>query len=149
MPGHVGLLAVRADVVDAEAQLNHFEYFTLARLSEAPNRTLRSTELARQTSATLPRLSHVVRRLGQRRLIERFPCPEDARATNARLTPLGRDTVRETAPGHVATVRQAVIDALTPEQITQLTAIADAVLRRIDPDRALAARYDRPAKFDG
>jgi DNA-binding MarR family transcriptional regulator len=31
------------------------------------------TELAMQTNATLPRLSHVVRRLEDRGLVERFP----------------------------------------------------------------------------
>jgi hypothetical protein len=51
--------------------------------------------------------------------------------------------VRETAPGHVATVRQHVIDALTPEQITQLTAIADSILSTLDPDGTMAALYQR------
>ena len=46
-----------------DAQLTHFEYFVLAMLSEAPDRTLRMTHLAGQTNATLPRLSHVVKRL--------------------------------------------------------------------------------------
>jgi Transcriptional regulators len=100
----------------------HFEYFTLAMLSEAPDRTLRMTELARQTNATLPRLSHVVGRLADRGFIERFPCPEDRRATNARLTDAGWAKVQDAAPGHVATVRQHVVDALTCEQVTQLTA---------------------------
>src|SRR5512133_3721161 len=69
-----------------DAELSHFEYFVLAMLSESPERTLRMTALARRTNATLPRLSHVVRRLETRGLVERFPCPEDGRATNARLT---------------------------------------------------------------
>lgn len=122
-----------------DAQLTHFEYFVLAMLSEAPDRTLRMTHLAGQTNATLPRLSHVVKRLEERGLVERFPCPEDARATNARLTPRGWDKVRETAPGHVATVRASVIDALTPEQVDQLAAIGDAILDRVDPERRVAA----------
>jgi DNA-binding MarR family transcriptional regulator len=126
-----------------DAGLTHFEYYVLAMLSEAPDHTLRMTSLALQTNATLPRLSHVVRRLEDRGLVERFPCPEDARATNARLTPAGWDKVRETAPGHVATVRQHVIDALTPEQITQLTAIADSILSTLDPDGTMASLYQR------
>ena len=121
-----------------DAQLTHFEYFVLAMLSEAPDSTLRMTGLAAQTNATLPRLSHVVRRLEERGLVERFPCPEDARATNARLTPAGWDKVRATAPGHVATVRESVIDALTPEQVEQLAAIGDAILDRIDTERRVA-----------
>ena len=70
-------------------------------LSEAPERTLRMTALAQRTNATLPRLSHVVRRLEDRGLVERFPCPEDGRATNARLTAAGWDAVVAAAPGHV------------------------------------------------
>ena len=122
-----------------DAQLTHFEYFVLAMLSEAPDRTLRMTHLAGQTNATLPRLSHVVKRLEERGLVERVPCPEDARATNARLTPGGWDKVRETAPGHVATVRASVIDALTPEQVDQLAAIGEAILDRVDPERRVAS----------
>jgi DNA-binding MarR family transcriptional regulator len=126
-----------------DADLTHFEYFVLAVLSEAPEQTLRMTTLARTTNATLARLSHVVRRLEARGLVERFPCPQDRRATNARLTDAGRDTVTASAPGHVATVREHVIDALTPEQITQLTAITDAILGRLDPDGRLAAVHRR------
>jgi DNA-binding MarR family transcriptional regulator len=112
-------------------------------LSEAPDRTLRMTGLAAQTNATLPRLSHVVRRLEDRGLVERFPCPEDGRATNARLTSAGWQKVQEAAPGHVANVRQHVIDPLTPEQLGQLTAIADAMLQQLDPAGAMTAMYHR------
>lgn len=126
-----------------DAALTHFEYFTLAMLSESPERTLRMTALAMRTNATLPRLSHVIRRLEDRGLVERFPCPEDARATNARLTAAGWDKVRQTAPGHVATVRHHVIDALSPEQVEQLTSITDAILERLDPHGRMRAIYDR------
>lgn len=122
-----------------DAGLTHFEYFVLATLSEAPDRTLRMTHLAGHTNATLPRLSHVVRRLEERDLVQRFPCPDDARATNARLTAAGWDKVVQTAPGHVAVVRESVVDALTPEQVDQLTGIAEAILGRIDPDHRVAA----------
>src|SRR3954471_22511192 len=64
-----------------DAQLTHFDYYVLAMLSEAPGRTLRMTALAERTTATLARLSHVVQRLETRGLLERFPCPEDRRAT--------------------------------------------------------------------
>ena len=76
-----------------DAELTHFDYYALAMLSEAPQRTLRMTSLAAQTNATLPRLSHVIRRLEDRGLVERFPCPQDARATNVRLTPAGWNKV--------------------------------------------------------
>ena len=124
-----------------DADLTHFEYWVLAMLSEAPQRTLRMTALASRTSATLSRLSHVVTRLESRGLLERFPCPEDRRATNAQLTPAGWDLVVASAPGHLETVRTYVVDALTPRQIAQLTAIAGAILDRVDPDGAVLPQY--------
>lgn len=136
-----------------DAGLTHFEYYVLAMLSEAPERTLRMTALAAQTNATLPRLSHVVRRLEQRDLVERFPCPEDGRATNAHLTDAGWRTVQDTAPGHVATVRRHVVDVLSPEQVEQLATITDAILERLDPAGTMTALYRRhdedPAPREG
>lgn len=130
-----------------DAGVTHFEYYVLAMLSESDGQTLRMTSLAAQTNSTLPRLSHVVRRLEERGLVARFPCPEDARATNARLTEGGWDAIRAAAPGHVANVRDLVIDALDAEQVAQLGAIGDAILARLDPDRSMAVvytRYDSP-----
>jgi DNA-binding MarR family transcriptional regulator len=100
------------------------------------------TALAQRTNATLPRLSHVVRRLEGRGLVERFPCPEDGRATNARLTDGGWAAVVAAAPGHVETVRRHVLDPLTHEQLEQLRSIGDALLTRLDPDGAMTALYD-------
>jgi DNA-binding MarR family transcriptional regulator len=128
-----------------DADLTHFEYYVLAILSEAPERTLRMTTLAQATNATLARLSHVVQRLEKRELVERFPCPQDRRATNARLTTAGWEKVVASAPGHVDTVREMVIDALTPEQVTQLAGITEAILGRLDPDGKLYAVHKSPA----
>jgi DNA-binding MarR family transcriptional regulator len=126
-----------------DAGLMHFEYFVLAMLSEAPKRTLRMSALAAQTNSTPPRLSHVVRRLEERGLVERFPDADDARATNARLTAAGWRKVRQAAPGHVENVRHNVIDALAPEQVGQLAEVAEAILGRLDPDGSMAATYHR------
>ena len=120
-----------------DAGLTHFDYFTLAMLSEAPGRTLRMTTLAGRTNATLARLSNVVRRLEARGLVARVPCPDDRRATDVVLTDRGSDTVVETAPGHVDQVRSLVFDALNPTQVEQLRVIAEQLLVRLDPDHAM------------
>jgi DNA-binding MarR family transcriptional regulator len=147
----VGVVELLPGVLDSQlrrdAELSHFEYFVLAMLSESPQRTLRMTALAARTNATLPRLSHVVRRLEDRGLVERSTCPEDARATNARLTEAGWRKLQDTAPGHVATVRQHVIDALTPVQVEQLGEIAGAILDRLDPDGALRGRAGSAGEY--
>ena len=117
-----------------DADLTFYEYYVLAMLSESPQRTLQMSALAARTNATLSRLSHVVTRLADRGLVERLTCPQDRRATNARLTASGWAKVQESAPGHVATVREHVIDRLTVEQVRQLAAITGALLTSLDPD---------------
>lgn len=143
----VAVLELLPNVLDSQlrrdADLTNFDYYVLAMLSEADDRTLRMTALAAQTNAALPRLSHVVRRLEERGLVERLPCPEDKRATNARLTDAGMDKVASAAPAHVANVREHVIDALTPEQVEQLGDIADALLGRLDPSGRMTPMYRR------
>jgi DNA-binding MarR family transcriptional regulator len=142
----VAVVELLPGVLDSQLRtssgLTHFEYFVLAMLSEAPERTLRMTALAQRTNATLSRLSHVVERLEGRRLVDRFPCPEDGRASNAHLTDAGWDAVLAAAPGHVTTVRRNVLDPLTREQFTQLRDIADALLTRLDPEGRMTALYD-------
>jgi DNA-binding MarR family transcriptional regulator len=120
-----------------DAQLTHFEYLVLAKLSESPERVLRMTALAATTNSTLPRLSHVVSRLEARGFVERVPCPGDRRATNAHLTESGWAKVVQTAPGHVGTVREHVIDLLTPEQLDQLGEIMGVLLQKLDPENTL------------
>ena len=137
----LGLLPSALDAqLNRDEGLTQFEYYCLAMLSEAPERTLRMTALAARTNATLPRLSRVISGLEQSSLVVREPCPEDRRATNAVLTPAGWDKIVQAAPGHVAAVRELVIDALTPTQLAQLARICERLLTRLDPDgRMLAA----------
>lgn len=125
-----------------DSDLNHFEYFTLAMLSEAPGRRLRMSALAARTNATLPRLSRVVSRLETAGLVERSPCPEDGRATNATLTEAGWEKVVQAAPGHVRTARELVVDALEPEQVGQLAEIARRILTTLDPEQKMFATSD-------
>ncbi|MFC5931095.1 MarR family transcriptional regulator [Cryobacterium melibiosiphilum] len=119
--------------------LTHFEYFTLAMLSEAPKRMLRTSALAARTNATLPRLSRVVTRLEGAGLVERSPCAEDRRATNVALTEGGWQKVVAAAPGHVAAVRRLVIDSLTPAQVENLSEILTVVVKQLDPDGRMLA----------
>jgi DNA-binding MarR family transcriptional regulator len=122
-----------------DEQLTHFEYFLLAMLSEAEDRTLRMSELASRTNSTLPRLSKVVNRLESEGLVERVPCPTDRRATNAVMTEAGWAKIVRSAPGHVENVRSLVFDQLTGEQVEQLAAISHALMKRLDPEGRMRA----------
>lgn len=127
-----------------DAGLTHFEYQVLAGLSEAPERTLRISTLASFTEGSLPRVSQVASRLEQRGWLVRCPDPDDGRYTLATLTDAGWRKVVATAPGHVATVRRLVIDALSKTQQSQLRAIAATVTDAIDAlDAAAGASAGR------
>lgn len=120
-----------------DSDLSHYEYLVLAMLSEAPDRSLRLSELAHRTNATLPRLSHVIKRLTGRGLLVRTSCTSDRRAYHAHLTDEGMRVLVAAAPGHVRQVRESVIDALTDEQVQQLDAITTAILSRIDNENRI------------
>lgn len=62
--------------------------------------------------------------------MRREPCAADRRVSWAVLTDEGFTVLAAAAPGHVEAVRQSLFDRLTPEQVTQLAAICDAVLRK-------------------
>lgn len=135
--GLIGVVELLPGALDAQLQrdagVSHFEYMVMAMLSEAPDHTLRMTALAAQTNSTLPRLSHVVTRLVNRGFVERIPCPQDKRATNAHLTDAGWDHIRMSAIGHVAAARELVINSLSAAQIEQLRDISASILTRLDP----------------
>ncbi len=123
-----------------DAGLSYFEYQVLAVLSEAPDRTMRLSEVAALAEGSLPRLSQVVSRLEKRGWVRRTPDPTDGRYTLGILTDEGWDKVVATAPGHVATVRRHVIDPLTKAQQRQLREIAQRIVRATDPDGRYAER---------
>jgi DNA-binding MarR family transcriptional regulator len=139
----VTLLELLPSTLDSQLQrdsgMTHFEFAVLSFLRFSPDQTRRMTELAAGTNATLPRLSHVVTRLERRGVVERVPCPEDRRATNVRLTELGRRELVRATPGHIALVRRVVIDSLSREQLAQLAEISNAISRALDPDGRFGA----------
>jgi DNA-binding MarR family transcriptional regulator len=115
-----------------DAGLSFIEYHVLARLSEDPHHTLRMSELAMLTNASLSRLSHLVKRLESRGLVRREVDPADGRFTNAIMTKAGYKLLVASAPAHVAMVRSLVIDALSATELRQLHRASERLLARID-----------------
>jgi DNA-binding MarR family transcriptional regulator len=103
-----------------EAGLPLAYYQTLAMLSEAPDRTLRMSELAVRTWSSRSRLSHAVDRLEERGWVRRVSCPSDRRGAYAQLTDEGYAVLAAAAPSHVESVRRHVFDLLSPEEVTAL-----------------------------
>lgn len=104
--------------------LSHLQYMVLARLSGAPDRELRMSELADAVQNSKSGLTYQIGQLEQAGLVCRRNCQSDVRAVYARLTDEGMALLERAAPGHVAMVRELFIDALTP---AQLQALADGL----------------------
>jgi DNA-binding MarR family transcriptional regulator len=111
-----------------DSGLPHGYYEILVRLSEAPGRALRMSQLATASTYSKSRLSHAVARLEERGWVVRQDCPTDRRGQVAQLTEEGFAVLEAAAPGHVEQVRKLLIDALTPEQVRQLGEIGEAIL---------------------
>jgi DNA-binding MarR family transcriptional regulator len=118
--------------LERDADLSFIEYHALARLSEEPHHTLRMSELAAVTNASLSRLSHLVKRLESRGFVRREPDTADGRFTNAILTDAGYEKLVASAPAHVDTVRALVIDPFSADELQWLRAAAERVTARID-----------------
>ncbi|HVM20096.1 MAG TPA: MarR family transcriptional regulator [Egibacteraceae bacterium] len=114
-----------------DSGLPHAYYEILVRLSEAPDRMLRMNELADASQYSRSRLSHAASRLEAAGWIERLECPTDRRGQLARLTDDGFAALEAAAPGHVEAVRTLLFDPLSPEQVSQLRAISEAVIARV------------------
>lgn len=118
-----------------DAGISFYDYSVLSRLSEAPERTMRMSDLGAITGGSLSRLSQVVTRLEKNGWVERQTDPEDGRFTVAVLTEEGWEMVLDTAPGHVDAARRLVVDRLNRSQIRQLAQINQRILAAIEEER--------------
>ncbi|HVL97998.1 MAG TPA: MarR family transcriptional regulator [Egibacteraceae bacterium] len=107
----------------------HAYYEILVHLSEASDRTMRMSALARCSRYSPSRLSHAVARLEAAGWVRREDCPSDARGQLAVLTDEGFARLAAAAPGHVQEVRSVLFDALTADEVAQLRTTCEAILR--------------------
>ncbi len=119
-----------------DAGVNMFEYHVLARLADAPERTLVLSDLAALAQGSLSRLSHAITRLERDGWVQRHACSEGPRRIEASLTDAGSAKLRTIAPGHVREARRLVIDVLTPEQLHSVGEAARAITTRTLASRA-------------
>jgi DNA-binding MarR family transcriptional regulator len=114
-----------------DLSINDFEI--LLRLDPAAAPGLRLTELNAAIPLTQPSLSRAVARLGQRGWLSRAGAADDRRGVLITITPAGKDVLRSAVPVHAQTIREFLLDPLTPREQDLLTRalsrVADA-----DPD---------------
>jgi DNA-binding MarR family transcriptional regulator len=95
----------------------------LGRLAATQERALRLSVLANETGLSLGRISRIIDTLEGRKLVERRPCAEDARAVYAQLLPAGLDLVRQAQSSHFAAVQERFFEQLSQGEIETLAAV--------------------------
>ncbi len=116
--------------LDDELQRDHgvsmTEYEILVRLSEREGR-MRMAQLADALAHSRSRVTHTVKRLEDADLVRRENTPYDGRGVDAVLTERGLALLQSTAPTHVAGVRRHLIEHASPEDLSALGRVMDAV----------------------
>lgn len=115
-----------------DSNLSLGDYVLLMRLSEAPGRQLRMSELAADTVYSRSRLSHAVRRLEELGWVARDECPDDRRGTFARLTDAGFAVLADAAPGHATAVHDLIFEPLGAAGTAELGRLVRAIQDNLD-----------------
>lgn len=107
------------------------DYEILVRLSEAPEHSIRMSELAEETQSSRSRLTHQIDRLEKLGYVRRDRCSGDNRGRLAVLTNAGMTALVEAAPTHVDGVRTHLVEQLTPEQYQSFGDASNAVAKHL------------------
>lgn len=113
------------------AGMPHAYYLVLAMLSEAPNRSLRMSQLAQVVQMSQSRLSHAVSRLEESGWVRRAPAENDKRGHLASLTDSGFERLVKVSPSHAETVRSIMFDPLSEDQLAEFGEICRVVIDRM------------------
>ncbi len=118
----------------ASSSLSMADYEVLVRLSESTEGHVRVSDLAEAMDWERSRLSHQLRRMEDRRLIERTECPTDGRVAHVALGAEGRRAIDAAAPGHARTVRELLFDGSTEDELTVVARFLDRVTAKLNRD---------------
>jgi DNA-binding MarR family transcriptional regulator len=128
------LQATLAREIAASSDLSMADFGVLVQLTDVPDGRARISELADNLGWERSRVSHQLKRMQSRGLVERFECEEDGRGSFVGVTDAGRRAIADAAPGHVASVRRLVVDHLTTEEYADFGRLVDRLLEAVDAD---------------
>lgn len=118
--------------LNAETGLSEADYDVLSTLTEGPDRTWRSTDLAERLLWSASRLSHQIRRMEERGLVRRKKIAGDGRVALIELTAEGRKAIRAAAPGHVRSVRAHFVAVLGERDLAVLGRMCDKLVAHLE-----------------
>jgi DNA-binding MarR family transcriptional regulator len=116
-----------------EAGLQLSEYEIISMLSESPQHRLRMSELADVVVQSRSRLTHTAKRLEMRGWVSRQSCLADKRGVELVLTPAGLTATHDIARLHVQSVRDNLVDIMTPAQFRAMGEGMSIVRDHLDP----------------
>lgn len=111
-------------------------FVLLLRIARSPDRRLRMSDLADQTSLTPSGLTRAIDRLAEAGLVERVACPSDRRGAFAALTPLGLGRITAAVGPHLGHLDDGLVGLLSDEERGQLAAILRKVRDHVNPGAA-------------
>jgi DNA-binding MarR family transcriptional regulator len=111
------------------------DYEILVNLSEADDRRMRMSDLAKSTLQSKSRLSHQITRMENAGLVRRENCESDRRGLYAVLTEHGWDTMGRVAPHHVASVRAHFIDLVPADALASYREAMAPVVAHLRAER--------------
>jgi len=126
------LTATLARDMAAASDLSMADFGVLVQLTDVPDGRVRISELAENLGWERSRVSHQLKRMQGRGLVERSECVEDGRGSFVGITAEGRKSIEAAAPGHVNSVRKLVVDHLTEEEYADLGRLTDRLLEALD-----------------
>ncbi|GAA5090123.1 MarR family winged helix-turn-helix transcriptional regulator [Nocardia iowensis] len=119
--------------------LSALDLNALMRLSRSPNRRLRMTDLATQTSLSTSGVTRLVDRLARSGLVERELDPGDRRSAYAVLTASGADRLAQVLPDYLVAVDRWFTGLLPPAQLDEFIAALRIVRDATNPDATVGA----------
>jgi DNA-binding MarR family transcriptional regulator len=129
-----GVMATLDGELRAEHGLTLGDYEVLVHISDAPDHSVRMTDLASRLKLSPSGITRRIDGLVRDGYVERKQCPSDRRGSNAVLTEKGLLRLQEAAPTHVRGVRSHFVDQLSVRQLANLASALSAVV--IDRDAA-------------
>ncbi|WP_284234648.1 MarR family winged helix-turn-helix transcriptional regulator [Mycobacterium antarcticum] len=105
------------------------DYDVLVALDE--REVCRVNELGERLGWEQSRLSHQLRRMRSRGLVDRRGADDDRRGATVELTTAGRAALESAAAGHVALVRDMVFDGMRPADVRAVGRWTSTVLERL------------------
>jgi DNA-binding MarR family transcriptional regulator len=112
-----------------DCELSLSDYDVLVALSEWGPR--RINELAEALAWEQSRLSHQLRRMRGRGLVDRHGSGDDRRGATVELSDSGRAALEAAAPGHAELVRSVLFDGLSPAQQRAFGSVIESVVTRL------------------